>query len=98
MARFADPWRTFAPWATFPPAVAVSRHPSTPDAPRSPVRIDLHRSATRVMNGDAMKNTQRDERNKSRSLRAAFAARDRAAATTGIRDSDPPRTDSESRR
>ena len=33
------------------------------------------------MNGDAMKNTtQRDERNKTRSFRAAFAARDRAAA------------------
>jgi hypothetical protein len=36
------------------------------------------------MNGDAMKHTQRDERNKSRSLRAAFAARDRAAATPGF--------------
>jgi hypothetical protein len=33
------------------------------------------------MNGDAMKNTtQRDERNETRSFRAAFAARDRAAA------------------
>ena len=37
------------------------------------------------MNGDAMKNTtQRDERNKSRSFRAAFAARDRAEATPGF--------------
>ena len=36
------------------------------------------------MNGDAMKNTQRDERNKTRSFRAAFAARDRAAATPGF--------------
>ena len=33
------------------------------------------------MTGDAMKNTtQRDERNKTRSFRAAFAALDRAAA------------------
>jgi len=46
------------------------------------------------MNGDAMKNTtQRDERNKTRSFRAAFAARDRAAATPGfaiqiLRDTD----------
>jgi hypothetical protein len=45
------------------------------------------------MNGDAMKYTQRDERNKSRSLRAAFASRDRAAATPGfaiqiLRDTD----------
>jgi hypothetical protein len=42
------------------------------------------------MNGDAMKNTQRDERNKARSLKAAF---DRAAATPGfaikiLRDTD----------
>ena len=37
------------------------------------------------MNGDAMKNTtQRDERNKTRSFRAAFAARDRAEATPGF--------------
>jgi hypothetical protein len=37
------------------------------------------------MNGDAMKNTtQRDERNKTTSLRAAFAARDRAEATPGF--------------
>jgi hypothetical protein len=46
------------------------------------------------MNGDAMKNTtQRDERNKTRSFRAAFAARDRAEATPGfaiqiLRDTD----------
>ena len=45
------------------------------------------------MNGDAMKNTQRDERNKTRSFKAAFAARDRAAATPGfaiqiLRDTD----------
>ena len=46
------------------------------------------------MNGDAMKNTtQRDERNKTRSFRAAFAARDRAQATPGfaiqiLRDTD----------
>ena len=46
------------------------------------------------MNGDAMKSTtQRDERNKTRSFRAAFAARDRAAATPGfaiqiLRDTD----------
>ena len=46
------------------------------------------------MNGDAMKNTtQRDERNKTTSLRAAFAARDRAKATPGfaiqiLRDTD----------
>ena len=46
------------------------------------------------MNGDAMKNTtQRDECNKTRSFRAAFAARDRAAATPGfaiqiLRDTD----------
>lgn len=37
------------------------------------------------MNGDAMKNTmQRDERNKTRSYRQAFAARDRAEAVAGI--------------
>ena len=46
------------------------------------------------MNGDAMKNTtHRDERNKTRSFRAAFAARDRAEATPGfaiqiLRDTD----------
>ena len=45
------------------------------------------------MNGDAMKNTQRDERTKTRSFKAAFAARDRAAATPGfaiqiLRDTD----------
>ena len=48
-------------------------------------RIDLASGPPGVMNGDAMKNTtQRDERNKSRSFRAAFAARDRAEATPGF--------------
>ena len=48
-------------------------------------RIDLASGPPGVMNGDAMKNTtQRDERNKTRSFRAAFAARDRAEATPGF--------------
>ena len=48
-------------------------------------RFDLLRAGPGVMNGDAMKNaTQRDERSKTRSFRAAFAARDRAEAVTKI--------------
>ena len=48
-------------------------------------RIDLASGPPGVMNGDAMKNTtQRDERNKTRSFRAAFAARNRAEPTPGF--------------
>ena len=47
-------------------------------------RIDLASDAERVINGDAMKTTQRDERSKTRSYRQAFAARDRAEAVARI--------------